>query len=63
MVYDDVTQKDVGLLLPQPIKKDGLFFTTANRMQRNCQEDIRFCYDIRGISYYKYDPCYAVPRR
>ena len=22
--------------------------TTANRMLRNCQEDIRLCYDIRG---------------
>ena len=30
---------------------------------RNCQEIIRFCYDIRGKSYDKYDPCYAVPRR
>ena len=37
--------------------------TTANRMLRNCQEDILFCYDIRGKSYDKYDPCFAVPRR
>ena len=54
MVFLDVTK---NLLLRQPIKK------TANRMLRNCQEDIRFCYDIRGKSYDKYDPCYAVPRR
>ena len=40
-----------------------LTLTTANRMLRNCQEDIRFCYDIRGKSYDKYDPCYAVLRR
>ena len=37
-------------------------FTTANRMLRNCQEDIQFCYDIHGKSLNKYDPCYAVPR-
>ena len=35
---------------------------TANRMLRNCQENIRFCYDMRGKSYDKYDPCDAVPR-
>ena len=35
--------------------------TTANRMLRNCQEDNRFCYDIRGKSCDKYDPCYAIP--
>ena len=34
--------------------------TTANRMLRNCQEDLRFCYDIRGKLFNKYDPCYAV---
>ena len=33
--------------------------TTANRMLRNCQEQIRFCYDRHGKSYDKYDPCYA----
>ena len=36
---------------------------TVNCMLGNYQEDIRFCYDIRGKSYDKYDPCYAVPRR
>ena len=35
--------------------------TTANRMLRNSQEDIQFCYDIRGKLYDKYDPYYAVP--
>ena len=34
-----------------------------NHMLQICQEDIRFCYNIRGKSYDKYDPCYAVPRR
>ena len=36
-----------------------IFFTltTANRMLQNCQVD------IRGKSYNKYDPGYAVPRR
>ena len=28
--------------------------TTANHMLQNCQEDIQFCYDIRGKSYDKY---------
>ena len=32
-------------------------------MLRNCPEDIRFCYDIRGKSYDKYDPCFVVPRK
>ena len=57
-MFDDVIK---NVLLPQPIKKDGL--TTANHMLQNCQEDIRFCYNIRGKSYDKYDPCYAVPHR
>ena len=42
MLFDDVTKRWT--------------LTTANRLLRNCQEDIRFCYDIRGKSYYKYDP-------
>ena len=47
----------------QPIKKKERWtLTRANRMLGNCQEDIRFCYDIRRKSYDKYDPCYAVPR-
>ena len=45
----------------QSTKKGTL--TTANRMLRDCQEDIRFCYDLRGKLYDKYDTCYAVPRR
>ena len=36
---------------------------TTNRMLHNCQEDIQLCYDIRGKSYDKCDPCNAVPRR
>ena len=30
-------------------------------MLRNCQEEIRFYYDINGKLYDKFDPCYAVP--
>ena len=59
MLFDDVTE---NVLLRQPIKKDGTL-TTANHMLQNCQEDIQFCYDIRGKSYNKYDPGYADPRR
>ena len=42
---------------------DDVYDTSANHMLRNCQEDIRFCYDIREKSYDKYDSCYAVPHR
>ena len=42
--------------------KNKRSLTTANRMLRNLQ-DIRLCYDIRGKSYDKYDPFYAVPHR
>ena len=44
-------------------KKEKRKKSTANRMLRNCLEDIQFCYYIRGKSYDKYDPCYAVLRR
>ena len=54
MVFLDVTKKKM---------KKKMTLTTANRKLRNCQEDIRLCYDIRGKSYNKYNPCYAVPRR
>ena len=46
-----------NVLLRQPNEKRWTL-TTAN-----CQEDIQFGYDMRGKSYDKYDPCYAVPRR
>ena len=51
MLFDDVTK---NVFLRQPIKKTWTL-TTANHMLRNCQEDIRFCYDIRLKSYDKYD--------
>ena len=59
-VCRSMTSQNV-LLLRQPIKEDGLL-----RQPIACYEIakvIRFCYDIRGESYDKYDPCYAVPRR
>ena len=59
MLFLDVRKK--SNLTTATLKRWTL--ATANRMLRNCQEDIRFCYDIRGKSYDKYDPCYAVPRR
>ena len=59
MLFHDVTQK---CTLTTANKKRWTL-TTANRILRNCQEDIRFCYDICGKSYDKYDPCYAVSRR
>ena len=43
--YDSQSKRDE--LLRQP------------SMLRNCKEDIRFCYDIRGKSYDKYDPSYT----
>ena len=42
--------------------KERWTLTTANRMLRNCQEDVRFCYDIHEKLYNKYDLCYAVPQ-
>ena len=45
-------------VLQQAIKKDGLL-----RQPITCYEIAKFCYDICGKSYNKYDPCYAVPRR
>ena len=59
MLFDDVTK----MFTPTTANKKLWTLTTANSMLRNCPEDIRFCYDIRGKSYDKYDPCYAVPRR
>ena len=69
MLFLDITQK---CTLTTANKKRWTFTTanqkrwtlrTANRMLRNCKEDIRFCYDICGKSYNKYNPCYAVPHR
>ena len=59
MLFDDVTKQ----CTPTTANQKRWTLTTANRMLRNCQEDIRFCYDIHGKSHNKYDPCYAVPRR
>ena len=59
MLFVDVTKKSTLTTANQK----RWILTTANRILRNCQEDIRFCYDIRGKSYDIYDPCYAVSRR
>ena len=62
MLFLDVTTKIKSTLRTANPKKRRWTLTRANRMLGNCQEDIRFCYDIRRKSYDKYDPCYAVPR-
>ena len=59
-VYCSLTSQKV-LLLRQTVKKDGLL-----RQPIACYEIAKRTYDfvdIRGKSYDKYDPCYAVPRR
>ena len=61
MLFLDVTKKINKVLLRQPIKKDGLL-----RQPIACYEIAKRTYDfvdIRGDSYDKYDPCYAVRRR
>ena len=60
MMFLDVTKNKCSLAIAN---KKRWTLTTANRMLLNCQEYVRFCYDIRGKSYDKYDPCYAIPCR
>ena len=45
MVFDDVTKKKKT---PTTANQKRWTLMTANRMLRNCQEDIRFCYDVRS---------------
>ena len=62
MLFLDVTKKLHFFFTLTTANHKRWTLTTANCTLRNCQEDIRFHFDIRGKSYDKYDPCYSVPR-